>query len=128
MRLRYTTAFAEDVEKQISFYTEKLHFRIAEKTFLYDNLQCPVLYTTSLDLFLIIANSSPGSNLKSCIILNTYDCLNDYYLLKLAGVNFCKEPQYLPMGMAAEFIDPGNNRVFLLEERDYNEPKYYGLF
>lgn len=121
MRLRYTTAFADDIEKLLSFYIEKLGFKIAEQTFLYDDLDCPVLYTSSLDLFLVIANSSPNSNLKSCIILNTYDCLNDYYLLKMAGVDFHKEPQYLPMGLTAEFFDPGKNRVLLLEERNYNK-------
>lgn len=121
MRLRYITAFANDIEKQICFYTEKLGFKISDKKFLYDDKECPVLYTSDLDLFLVIANSKTNSNLTNSIILNTYDCLNDYHLLKLAGVCFCKEPQYLPMGLAAEFYDPGNNRVLLLEERNYNK-------
>jgi catechol 2,3-dioxygenase-like lactoylglutathione lyase family enzyme len=121
MRLRYTTAFADDIEKQIDFYTEKLGFKVAEKSFLYNDSECPVLYTSSLDLFLIIANSGENSNSAGCIILNTHDCLNDYHTLKLAGVCFCKAPRYLPMGLAAEFLDPGNNRVLLLEERTYNK-------
>jgi catechol 2,3-dioxygenase-like lactoylglutathione lyase family enzyme len=121
MRLRYTTAFADDIEKQINFYTEKLGFKVADKKFLYNDSECPVLYTSSLDLFLIVANPGQNSNSESFIILNTYDCLNDYHTLKLAGVCFNKEPQYLPMGLAAEFFDPGNNRVLLLEERNYNK-------
>jgi predicted enzyme related to lactoylglutathione lyase len=107
MKLKYLPVYTADFEGQIDFYTQKLGFRITGKMTFYEGRESTVIQSDNSD--------------KSNIIINTADCLNDYHLLRTAGVFFCKSPAYLPAGLAAEFLDPAGNKFMLLEERNYNE-------
>lgn len=68
----------------------------------------------------MILKQAQSNKITPPIILNTDDCLNDYHSLKTAGVNFHNEPQYLPIGLGAEFSDPLGNHYLLIEERIYS--------
>jgi predicted enzyme related to lactoylglutathione lyase len=122
MKLKYIPVFAEDVDAQISFYTQKLGFSAISNISFMEGERCTVLQSDNLDVALVVGGSNGTNNtFKSCIILNTEDCLKDYLSYKTSGVFFCTTPRYLPNGLAAEFLDPGGNRFILLEERNYTE-------
>lgn len=117
MKLKYIPVFAEDPDAQISFYTQKLGFNPISNMSFAEGEEYAVLQADNLDVALVVG----GSAFKSCVILNTDDCLKDYHLYKTAGVFFSTVPRYLPTGLAAEFLDPSGNRFILLEERNYTE-------
>jgi predicted enzyme related to lactoylglutathione lyase len=121
MKLKYIPVFAEDAVAQIDFYTQKLGFNAISNISFMKGEESIVLQADNLDVALVMTVSHNGDAYKSCIILNTEDCLKDYHLYKAAGVFFCEAPRYLPTGLAAEFLDPGGNRFILLEERNYTE-------
>lgn len=121
MKLKYIPVFAEDADAQIDFYTQKLGFSAISNICFIEGEECTVLQADNLDVALVVAGSNSNNTFKSCIILNTEDCLKDYHLFKTAGVFFYAAPRYLPTGLAAEFLDPGGNRFILLEERNYTE-------
>ena len=62
-------------------------------------------------------NTSPDQ--VSRIIINTDDCLKDYYFLRQEQFSFRGEPRYFSFGLAAEFTDEAGNIFMLLEERVY---------
>ncbi|MGF7038776.1 VOC family protein [Mucilaginibacter lappiensis] len=121
MKLKYIPVFAEDADAQIDFYTQKLGFNAISNICFIEGEGCTVLQADNLDVALVVAGGNSNNTFKSCIILNTEDCLKDYHLYKTAGVFFYAAPRYLPTGLAAEFLDPGGNRFILLEERNYTE-------
>ena len=121
MKLKYIPVFAEDIDAQIDFYTQKLGFNAIGNTCFSEGEEYTVLQASNLDVALVVAESNGANVFKSCIILNTEDCLKDYHLYKTAGVFFYAAPRYLPTGLAAEFLDPAGNRFILLEERNYTE-------
>jgi len=72
-------------------------------------------------LYLGMVLDKENRGFKTQIILNTDDCLKEYHNLKTAGIDFIDQPQYLAIGLAAEFNDDYGNQYILLEERNYNE-------
>jgi hypothetical protein len=56
------------------------------------------------------------------LIINTKDCLHDFYQLRLKHVSIITKPHYLPEGLAFEISDYCNNRYIFLEKRDYTDP------
>lgn len=121
MKLKYVPVYAGSFEEQLKFYTEKLGFKIAENILFYEDAECTLLDTGDYNVLLAISKQNLHADSKSCIILNTDDCLNDHYTLRAAGVSFDTEPEYQPIGLVAEFSDPCGNKFVLLEERNYNE-------
>ncbi len=121
MKLKYIPVFTQDMEGQISFYTQKLGFKTAGNLSFMDGGQSTIVQAKNLDVALVVTPSNNSNDFKTCILLNTDDCLNDYHLYKTSGVFFCIAPRYLPTGLVAEFLDPDGNRFILLEERNYTE-------
>lgn len=64
-----------------------------------------------------------GSNddCKAGIVINTDDCLRDYYLLYKAGVQFDGIPGYTSDGLKAVAVADNGTRYTLLEHRDYTD-------
>ncbi|RZA00417.1 MAG: hypothetical protein EOP47_14030 [Sphingobacteriaceae bacterium] len=120
MRLKYIPVYAGNFEEQLEFYIGKLGFKIIDNIPFYEGAECTLLETGNYDVLLAMSKNNLYAEFKTCIILNTDDCVNDHHWLKVAGVDFNTEPQYLPIGLVAEFNDPGGNKFLLLEERDYN--------
>ncbi len=120
MKLKYLPVYTADFDSQINFYTQKLGFKVSGTMTFHEGRESTVVRSDKLNVALLVTNNDSLSD-KSNIIINTADCLNDYHLLKTAGVVFCKSPAYLPAGLAAEFVDPAGNKFMLLEERNYNE-------
>ncbi|GAA4338145.1 hypothetical protein GCM10023149_47970 [Mucilaginibacter gynuensis] len=121
MKLRYIPVHAGKFEEQISFYTEKLGFKIVDDKPLYEDGSCVILEAENHDVLLAVSKQNPDNSFENCIVLNTDDCLNDHHQLKTAGIEFSREPEYLPIGLVAEFLDPCGNKFLLVEERDYTD-------
>jgi hypothetical protein len=64
-------------------------------------------------------NENSTNNFK--LIINTTDCLQDYYNMELKDVGILTKPHYLPEGLAFEILDCWNNRYTFLEERNYTD-------
>jgi len=105
------------VELVKQFFITKLHYREREDEVCFKKgwvvLEAPSgLFTT------ILAESNiPGPPTR--IIINTSDCLRDYYYLKQQSYRFMGEPQYFSFGLAVDFTDAAGNLFMLLEERNY---------
>jgi hypothetical protein len=120
MKIKYIPVFTDDIEKQVSFFTENLGFEVCGKKIFLPNQESILIKTNSPDVFIAILKDDTREYGRGRIILNSYDCLSDYHALKMSGVVFYNEPQYLPMGLGAEFFDPSGNQYLLIEERSYN--------
>lgn len=105
------------VELVKMFFIEKLGYRERE----YE--ECARRGWVVLDgpsgLFTMILTEGSVSDQNCRIILNTRDCLKDYYLLKQEPYLFLGEPQYYSFGLAVDFTDAAGNFFMLLEEREY---------
>ena len=120
MKIKYIPIFTEDVESQVRFFTDNLGFEVYGKKNILASRECIIMQTTSPDIFILIAKDHGYDDRKCSIVVNTDDCLNDYHHLKLAGIQFCKDPQYTSTGLRAEFVDPSGNHCLLIEERNYD--------
>ncbi len=120
MKIKYIPVFTDDIEKQVNFFTESLGFEVCGKKSFLPDQESVLIKTNSPDVFITIIKDTIREYGRGHIILNSYDCLSDYHALKMAGVIFYKEPQYLPMGLGVEFEDPSGNHYLLIEERIYN--------
>lgn len=121
MRIKYIPFFAENMEEQVRFFTEKLKFKVLEKVGLYENATCKLLHSENEDVLIAVSENKYNGGYKNSMILSTDDCIKDYHQLMAEGLSFTKPPHYLPIGMVAEFTDQYNNRYTLLEERNYND-------
>ncbi|MEO6976865.1 MAG: VOC family protein [Mucilaginibacter sp.] len=65
--------------------------------------------------------SVDNGDYTTTIIINTDDCLRDYYLLDKAGVQFDGIPGYTSDGLQAIAVDDNGTRYTLLEHRDYTD-------
>jgi catechol 2,3-dioxygenase-like lactoylglutathione lyase family enzyme len=120
MKIKYITVFTDDVEKQVSFFCDGLGFEVCGKKNFFPGRESILLRTDNPDVFIAVVGDNNPDYPKNLIILSSHDCLSDYHTLKLAGVVFHNEPQYLPVGLGAEFCDPAGNHYLLLEERSYH--------
>ena len=120
MKIKYIPVFTKDIDKQVSFFTEDLGFAVCGKKNFFPDQESILLRTDNPDIFIVVVEDIKEEYGKSLIILSSHDCLNDYHTLKLAGVVFYNKPQYLPVGLGAEFCDPSGNHYLLLEERSYH--------
>ena len=122
MKIKYIPVFTNDIEKQVAFFTETLGFEVYGRKNLLPDQEGILIKTNSPDFFIVVMTDPDKKYVRSQIIINSHDCLSDYYNLKMAGVVFFNEPHYLPMGLGAEFTDPSGNQYLLIEERSYNTP------
>jgi predicted enzyme related to lactoylglutathione lyase len=118
MRVKYIPVFVTDIEEGINFFKEKLGCNLLDKMVL-NSTEYQLIETNGLCLALTV--DEQGTGLKTRVIINSDDCLKDYHNLKIAGVCFNNSPQYLPVGLAANFNDDYGNEYVLLEERNYND-------
>ena len=120
MKIKYLSVFTDDIEKQVAFFIENLGFEVYGKTSFLPGQESILIKTNNANLFIAVHSDADREFQRGTIIINSYDCLNDYHNLKLGGVTFINEPHYLPIGLCAEFSDPSGNQYLLLEERSYS--------
>ena len=122
MKIKYLSVFTNNIEKQVSFFSENLGFEVHSKKSFQPDEESILIKTNTPDLFILLVMDTNNEYQRSRIIINSNDCLSDYHNLKIAGVNFHSEPHYMPIGLGAEFSDPSGNQYLLLEERSYTNP------
>lgn len=121
MKIKYIPVFVKDMEEAVCFFTNKLGFSLADKMVLHDEAGYTTLRVRDTDTYLNLLVDTESTGSKTQLIFNTDDCLNDYHNLKTMGVDFKEQPQYLAIGLSAEFYDNYGNQYILLEERNYSE-------
>lgn len=121
MRVKYIPVFTDNIDEQLNFFIHNLGFKVSENRLIYEDSECRTIETGSPGIFFVLIKRNAWHGGNNCIILNTDDCLNDYYRLKTNGVVFFTEPQYSSTGLAAYFSDICGNEFLLLEERNYDE-------
>jgi hypothetical protein len=52
-------------------------------------------------------------------IINTTDCLRDFYNMAPMGLSILNKPHYVPEGLAFEISDSWGNKYTFLEKRNY---------
>lgn len=113
----------KDREESVQFFTENFGFELAgdvrirnhDCTALRINANSPLLVLEEIEAGMFRPILEPDR-----IVLNTDDCLRDYYKLKTQGVRFLSIPEYLSVGLTVQFADPSGNIFALFEQRDYH--------
>ncbi|HEY0899735.1 MAG TPA: hypothetical protein VGD90_10385 [Sphingobacteriaceae bacterium] len=105
------------VELVKQFFITKLHYREREDEVCFKKGWVALMAPSGIFTTILAENNSPGP--PSRIIINTSDCLRDYYYLKQDSFRFLGEPQYFSFGLAVDFTDAAGNLFMLLEEREY---------
>lgn len=106
----------------LDFLVEKLGFVLQEDAVLKnaDSVKVCDRYG-NLHPFLLNTRKNENSTHSLKLIINTTDCLQEFYHLKLKGLNIITKPHYVPEGLAFEISDYWNNRYIFLEKRDYTD-------
>jgi len=124
-RLAHITLVVDDYDEAITFYTEKLNFRLVEDTVLSETKRWVLVAPTgSGECGLLLAKAS-NEEQKSRIgnqtggrvflFLNTDNFKRDYENLKLNGVTIVREPSVEEYGTVAVFADLYGNLWDLIE-------------
>ena len=124
MKLEMQNVFLEVRQVDIvkNFFIQKLGFHErADRE--YSRMGWTALHAPAKQYTVILSEQEESQTPKARtpIIINTEDCLKDYYFLKQEQVEFLTEPRYLSIGLAADFADAAGNRYMLLEERRYSK-------
>lgn len=111
----------KDREASIEFFTRKLGFEVADSVQIRDRYCTAIRVSGDAPLLVLeeTDDQTGGNKSGKRIVLNTDDCLRDYYRLKSKGVQFLSKPEYLSVGLSVQFADPSGNIFSLFEQRDY---------
>ena len=77
-------------------------------------------YGNLYEVFLNTPKNENGTN-NFKLIINTADCLQDFYRMELKDISILTKPHYVHEGLAFEISDYWNNSYIFLEKRDYND-------
>lgn len=113
----YKVVFVKCEETSLKFFSSMPGFTIAEKIEI-EGKECPILQSSHGDFIMLVEKENIETD---TIILNTDDCLRDYYLFNQVSTPGLTKPRYVAHGMELCFLDPSGNRFLLTEERDYSE-------
>ena len=122
LEIRYLMLPVRDREASVQFFTEKLGFQVDAGIKIRDN-ECTAIRVSEGGPYLVleeVANYIAPEDSYGRVVLNTDDCLRDYYRLRTLGVNFINKPEYLSVGLSVQFKDPSGNVFALFEQRDYS--------
>jgi len=114
--LKYKVLFVKSEEISVNFFINQLGFKMYERIKINGKVR-PLLQNTNKDLMAFMENTGKDE----INILNTDDCLRDYYFFKQKNVQTLGKPQYHNKGLAIGFNDPSGSQFVLLEERDYTD-------
>jgi hypothetical protein len=126
----YLTIQVNEPEKVLNFLTEWMGFvkttDIQKKTKSTTTLKFITIRNSYGNRYLLpigISNSITSKTIcNKTIIINTDDCLRDYYNLRKAEeIKFYSKPKYLPEGLSFEVSDKWGNGYILLENRNYTD-------
>lgn len=122
LEIRYLMLPVLDRQASIEFFTDKLGFQLTSSVTIRDR-NCAALKISDDGPVLVLEEIEMAEEMppgpRDRIVLNTDDCLRDYYKLKSRGIEFINKPEYLSVGLSVQFTDPSGNVFSLFEQRDY---------
>ncbi|HEY0895039.1 MAG TPA: VOC family protein, partial [Sphingobacteriaceae bacterium] len=110
LEIRYLMLPVKDREVSVQFFTGKLGFEQVSNVTI-RNRACEALRVSANGPLLVLEemDADHPDTQAARIVLNTDDCLRDYYRLKNQGVVFLGQPEYLSVGLTVHFTDPSGN-------------------
>ena len=118
----YGSVYINCEKESMLFYTQYLKFTLYKYIRVSNYEEWWILKKEDIvSTSLILIKETNKKNTKNCLVLDTTDCIVDYCHLKENGVIGLSEPIYTDLGLVIKFLDCDGNKVFLLEERKYNE-------
>jgi hypothetical protein len=120
--VKSTPLYMNEPKMALDFLVEKLGFAVVDDATLANRDEVTVYdgYGNSYEVFLTGRNK-PNTKTEVNVIINTTDCLQDFYKIGPTGVSIISKPHYAPEGLAFEILDYWNNKYTFLEKRDYND-------
>jgi hypothetical protein len=112
--------YLNEPEMALDFLVEKLGFFVHEHPVL-KNLDGVMVCDNYGNFYEFFSNTRKSVNNKNDfnLIINTTDCLQDFYNMGPKGLSTLNKPHYVPEGLAFEILDPWGNKYTFLEKRDY---------
>lgn len=120
--IKGTPLYMNEPEMALSFLVAELGFVIAGDTHT-KNREEVMVYDSHGNVYEILPsgrNSAIDKN-RVGIVINTSDCLRDFYIISPKGLSILSKPHYAPEGLAFEILDYWDNKYTFLEKRDYED-------
>jgi catechol 2,3-dioxygenase-like lactoylglutathione lyase family enzyme len=124
-RLAHITLVVDDYDKAITFYTEKLNFRLVEDTVLSESKRWVLIAPQGTGECCLLLAKAATEEQKTRIgnqtggrvflFLNTDNFKRDYENLKVRGITIVREPVTEEYGTVAVFADLYGNLWDLIE-------------
>ena len=114
--------YLNEAKEALSFLIEKLGFFVCTHP-ASKNQNGVTLGDNYGNFYEIFSNTRKGGIDQNdfSLVINTSDCLQDFYNMAPLGLNILNKPHYVPEGLVFEAIDPWGNRYTFLEKRDYTD-------
>lgn len=115
-----TPFYLNEPKRALDFLVEKLGF-VRRGNPMSKKQNIAMLCDKYGNFYEIFSNNRKGVNSKNDfnLIINTSDCLQDFYNVNPKGLSALNKPHYVPEGLAFEISDPWGNKYTFLEKRDY---------
>lgn len=121
LTINYVPVFVKNLKTEIDFYTHKLGFELLGDGVYHNENECKLVKAGDNTVIGIVEDPQVNHSYKANMLLNTHDLLQDYHLLKSAGIEFISEPRYSTKGLSAQFSDISGNAYTLFEHRVYED-------
>ena|ERR1700733_4409844 len=117
-----TPFYLNEPKMALDFLVEKLGF-VVHGDPVSKNLNGVMVGDNYGNFYEIFSNTRKTANDQDSfdLVINTTDCLNDFYNMASGGLNILNKPHYVPEGLVFEALDPWGNRYTFLEKRDYTD-------
>ena len=117
-----TPLYLNEPKMALDFLVEKLGF-VVHKHPVSKNLTGAMVGDNCGNFYEVFSNPRKSEHDQNgfSLVINTTDCLHDFYNLAADGLNILNKPHYVPEGLEFEALDPWGNRYTFLEKRDYTD-------
>lgn len=125
-KIGYITLVVRDYDEAISFYTEKLNFKLIEDTKLDDNKRWVIISPSDSETYILLAKADSEEQEKFIgnqtggrvfLFLHTDDFWRDYNNMNSNGVIFLEKPREEEYGTVVVFQDLYGNKWDLLQTK-----------
>ncbi len=123
-RLWLTMIHVSDIERALKFYSEILGLPIALDARMFNHAEVgPEEPLAKIGLH--ATDEEAKKKRRTGIVLDTDDIYAFYERLKKQGVKFTRKPTKMPWGgIAADFLDPDNNELEVVQDPDHYTRNY----
>jgi hypothetical protein len=117
-----TPLYLNEPQMALDFLVEKLGF-VVHGNPVSKNLNGIMVGDNDGNFYEVFSNTRKSHQDKNDfnMVINTTDCLHDFYNIAMGGISILNRPHYVPEGLAFEASDPWGNKYTFLEKRDYTD-------